>query len=813
MKKVFTILLMALAIMTVFVSCDDAPHVHQFSSDWSHDDTYHWHPATCGDTEEVDSKGEHVWEYKASDNGAKHIKTCKTCGYSIEEVHNLEPYMTEDKSKHYQECKHCDYKTEETDHTFTAAVTEDKSKHQESCSVCGYKKDATAHVFPENWTIDKDSTEDEQGLKHRTCSVCDYKETEVIGLKDHTHKWKSEYSWNTEDHWHDCEKYPKCTVKGDNAKHNLSYVNNKADGHYQKCNCGYTTKKENHSLTYKVSESGEAHYQECETCGYKTEETEHVYDIVKSGPASHWKECICGKKLKIEDGKEYASHTFSTVIRDGKAIEACSGCDYTRDITSATVVVTGENSLAEVVNAENVETVKYGNDITITKDITLKKTITIDMAGKSMTVSGGAIEACGDIIVTVKNIPDTVKDIKIAGLDVVVKKEVSEENDETSYVFVYYPALKAAVEDAGATDAIALQNDVTLAAEDGFEVKKAINLVLCKNALKGEENITLKGSGSIAVYESATTQKELAFAGAVAKLEATGCSTYYPTLPNAINAAKDNDAIKLLDDVALRYTTGIEKSLTLDLNGKKITKTGSSYPLKVKGEGVALTIKGNGTISATDGAIWVFDKAKVVIENGTYSGKYAIEVGKYDKADSSASSGGQIEIRGGTFTSTENTVHVWENSSAKISGGTFTATDNAVIGTDGSEGLKNCSYTIDISGGTFNGYTTKEGYIACGIYLANTGTVNLSGGKFNIEGGVGVLVRSGTLNASGGTISLTEKSGLTSGKVGYIDVDIKTGAQVVVDTTAKYPGAEPKVATNTANFAVKDTTGNDYSTQ
>ncbi len=375
MKKVFTILLMALAIMTVFVSCDDAPHVHQFSSDWSHDDTYHWHPATCGDTEEVDSKGEHVWEYKASDNGAKHIKTCKTCGYSIEEVHNLEPYMTEDKSKHYQECKHCDYKTEETDHTFTAAVTEDKSKHRETCTVCGYSKTPVAHTV-ENWTTDKVPTEDEEGERHGNCTVCNYKVVEKIDMLEHTHTKSDKYTWDENTHWYPCTK-AGCSHKFDEVAHSAWTYVKEEDGHYQKCGvCGYAKEGEKtaHTLKYYQTERGEKHYQKCETCGYKTEETEHVYDIVKSGPASHWKECICGKKLKMEDGKEYASHTFSTVIRDGKAIEACSGCDYTRDITSATVVVTGENSLAEVVNAENVETVKYGNDITITKDITLKKT-------------------------------------------------------------------------------------------------------------------------------------------------------------------------------------------------------------------------------------------------------------------------------------------------------------------------------------------------------------------------------------------------------------------------------------------------------
>ena len=43
---------------------------HTFSEDWSYDDDYHWHAATCGDTDEVSEKAEHTW-----DNGV-----CSVCG-------------------------------------------------------------------------------------------------------------------------------------------------------------------------------------------------------------------------------------------------------------------------------------------------------------------------------------------------------------------------------------------------------------------------------------------------------------------------------------------------------------------------------------------------------------------------------------------------------------------------------------------------------------------------------------------------------------------------------------------------------------
>mgnify|MGYP002518745064 CR=1 FL=1 len=38
------------------------PHVHTFSDDWAHDDTHHWHAATCDHTTEIQGKGTHTWD-------------------------------------------------------------------------------------------------------------------------------------------------------------------------------------------------------------------------------------------------------------------------------------------------------------------------------------------------------------------------------------------------------------------------------------------------------------------------------------------------------------------------------------------------------------------------------------------------------------------------------------------------------------------------------------------------------------------------------------------------------------------------------
>lgn len=296
----------------------------------------------------------------------------------------------------------------------------------------------------------------------------------------------------------------------------------------------------------------------------------------------------------------------------------------------------------------------------------------------------------------------------------------------------------------------------------------------------------------------------------------TGVSTA-ETLKSAISDSK-TDAIYLTQNIeGLTETIEVKKSLILNLNGKKISSSGVTA-VKAIGKDVVLTIEGNGEIVATKtgnnvSAVQAIDDGKVIIKNGKFSGTFAVAAGLFaPKTVSSAAviSNGHVVIEDGEFKSSEFTVPVWGKSSAVINGGAFTADDNAVIGTNGSTELSSLPYTITIKGGTFNGNITTAGYIACGIYMANTGTVNLSDGTFNITGGVGVLVRSGKLNATAGTITLKTKEGLSTGKVGDSTVTIKTDSQIVVDDKAGYPGDKPEVTSNTANYAVKDTSGNDY---
>ncbi len=77
MKKVLSIILMALAVTFVFVSCENkASHEHSYGDEWKYDATNHWHECTCGAKDE-----EAAHSYEVVNDGEKLVKKCTVCGY------------------------------------------------------------------------------------------------------------------------------------------------------------------------------------------------------------------------------------------------------------------------------------------------------------------------------------------------------------------------------------------------------------------------------------------------------------------------------------------------------------------------------------------------------------------------------------------------------------------------------------------------------------------------------------------------------------------------------------------------------------
>mgnify|MGYP004509226361 CR=1 FL=1 len=194
----------------------------------------------------------------------------------------------------------------------------------------------------------------------------------------------------------------------------------------------------------------------------------------------------------------------------------------------------------------------------------------------------------------------------------------------------------------------------------------------------------------------------------------------YTSLPAALNAAQDDDTVKLLADhttnwsdvEASEYATlaVVKKTLTLDLNGKTV-----DYLVV----GDVVPDEAGGIVDSCDGNLTVADSA----QGGSHGKIKDLEFVK-----------GSLAIRGGRI------------------GGCLTC--------DGNSG------SVTISGGTVLGLTVGEGAVVnvnggsahAGAWL-NDGTLNITGGTFD---DVRFLNNGGTIAISGGTfgtITNTNASG------------------------------------------------------
>ena len=233
-------------------------------------------------------------------------------------------------------------------------------------------------------------------------------------------------------------------------------------------------------------------------------------------------------------------------------------------------------------------------------------------------------------------------------------------------------------------------------------------------------------------------------------------------------------------DITLTEAITINRDVTISiLDGKKITGPTNNYAIIVTKGNVVLNGT-NGSIVSVGRVLYVGDQAEVTIKGGTYTSSSECAL---------AVRGGMLTIENGTFNAQEMCVIVTHAGELVVNGGTFNAYDNAVLGTNGSTGIGN--NTITVNGGTFNGYIQSTGYVACGIYVANSDTVVVNGGTFNVTNGCGILARSGNTTVNEGVTFNVTGDPENKGKVGDSRVVVPCGTELVEDHVAGYPGGQP----------------------
>lgn len=340
--------------------------------------------------------------------------------------------------------------------------------------------------------------------------------------------------------------------------------------------------------------------------------------------------------------------------------------------------------------AEAGATVKLLNDVTLVEKITVKKAVTLDLNGctlsETVTDSYGAIYigTAGNLTIT-----DSATGGKIAtdgGIVVgnygtvtvaggTIEAGAVAEEDASVYNFYYNGSTYGKLTVNGGKvgriwncgnanitvgEVVDIDNSGAMTIAEAATVS---GTVIIKN---GSDAAEVPGAGTLTAPESLTVQVGNEGADAfyvdgkwlVQVVVATIGEAKFASLDAAIAAAGAEDEVVVVADIATDAAFEITKKVTINLNGKTIATTQADtegngvFWVKAGGE---LTLNGEGTVNGVGGnayniAIWA-DGGKVIINGGTYTNEGAQDDGP-DGAHFDliyVKNGGAIEINGGTF--------------------------------------------------------------------------------------------------------------------------------------------------------------------
>ena len=143
------------------------------------------------------------------------------------------------------------------EHTYSDSWTKDATHHWHA-STCGHEvtEGKAAHTFGD-WTTTKEATEEVEGTREKSCTVCGYKVTEAIAKLEHEHTFADSWTYDETNHWHASTCGHEVT-EGKAAHTFGEYVSN------------------NDATT----ESDGTKTRECSVCGYKDTVTDEGSKII-----------------------------------------------------------------------------------------------------------------------------------------------------------------------------------------------------------------------------------------------------------------------------------------------------------------------------------------------------------------------------------------------------------------------------------------------------------------------------------------------------------------------------------------------------
>ncbi len=211
----------------------------------------------------------------------------------------------------------------------TWAYDENNHYHQATCHE-SIKKDIESHIF-NDWVVEKEATETEEGLKTRECSVCHYKESELIDKVIHQHVYSETWAYDDNNHWHQATCHE--SVKKDIGAHTYQ------DGECSVCHAsifGFTLNED--EKEYTITSIKDVSIQ-----SVRIPKEFNQMPVTKIAP-NLFKNCSQLTTVIMEDGIEFIGE------------EAFSSCKLLRNVTfSNTLKSIGKFAFYGCTSLENIQ--------------------------------------------------------------------------------------------------------------------------------------------------------------------------------------------------------------------------------------------------------------------------------------------------------------------------------------------------------------------------------------------------------------------------------------------------------------------------
>ena len=271
----------------------------------------------------------------------------------------------------------CQVESDSHEHSFSKEWTSDATNHWHAatCEHTEEVRDKAEHTFGE-WKTTLKPTEEADGKKERTCTVCSYKEEQSIAKLEHTHTFAETWTSDEAKHWHACSG---CEEKSDEAIHTFgewtvtteATCTEKGSRKHTCTVCGYEGTEEiaatghSYSSEWTKDSTNHWHVATCEHTEEVSDEAIHAFGewtvtteatCTEKGIKKHTY-TVCGYEGTEEIAAEhsYSEEWEKAGIGNGKQERTCSVCSYKEEKFDFSAAAVGDIVLTDgsFVSADN----------------------------------------------------------------------------------------------------------------------------------------------------------------------------------------------------------------------------------------------------------------------------------------------------------------------------------------------------------------------------------------------------------------------------------------------------------------------------